>query len=173
MAEALHHHHAAEDVVIWPLLRARLATRDVDVTRMERSHHEIAESIARTRATAASWSVSADPQVAEQLVCDLDEFRARLVTHLADEESTVVPLINRHLTPREWRRFLARGGRFLFKHPKLGLVLAGFVLDGMSVQDKRRFLANVPPPQRVAFRLFGRRTFVAYRDQLYGSTLSS
>jgi hypothetical protein len=54
MAEALHHHHAAEDVVIWPLLRARLATRDVDVTRMQRSHHEIAESIARTRATAAS-----------------------------------------------------------------------------------------------------------------------
>jgi len=79
-----------------------------------------------------------------------------LATHPSDEESTVVPLINDHLNPREWRRFLGRGRRFLFKHPKLALVLAGFVLDSVSEQDKQRFLANVPPPQRIVFRLFGR-----------------
>jgi hypothetical protein len=69
-ADALHHHHAAEDVVIWPKLYARAPTREGDI---------------------------------------------------------------------------------LFKHPRLGLVLAGFVLDGVSAENKRRFPANVPPPQRLAF----------------------
>jgi hypothetical protein len=61
----------------------------------------------------------------------------------------------------------------LFKHPKLGLVLAGFVLDGVSADDRRRFLANVPPPQRIAFQMFGKRTYAAYRGNLYGSPVST
>jgi hypothetical protein len=111
----------------------------------------------------------ADPRLGEQLVSAVDEFRARLATHLSDEESAVVPVIGDHLNPREWRRSLACGGRFLFRHPKLGLVLAGLVLAGLSEQDKQRFLANVPPPQRIAFRLFGGRVFQNYRHELYGS----
>jgi hemerythrin-like domain-containing protein len=173
MAEALHHHHAAEDAVIWPKLRARAATSEVDVTRMEDTHREIADYIERVRTVATSWSACADPRVADQLVPTLEEFGARLDEHLADEERNVVPLINDHLTLREWRQFLARGGRFLFKHPKLGLVLAGFVLDPLSADDRERFLANVPPPQRIAFQLFGMRTYAAYRAKLYGSPVST
>jgi hypothetical protein len=173
MAEALHHHHAAEDAVIWPKLRARAATSEVDVTRMEDTHREIADYIERVRTVATSWSAYADPRVADQLVPTLEEFVTRLDEHLADEERNVVPLINDHLTLREWRRFLARGGRFLFKHPKLGLVLAGFVLDPLSAEDRQCFLANVPPPQRIAFQLFGMRIYAAYRAELYGSPVST
>jgi hemerythrin-like domain-containing protein len=173
MAEALHHHHAAEDAVIWPKLRARAATSEVDVTRMEDAHREIADYIERVRTVAMSWSASADPRVADQLATTLEEFGARLDEHLADEERNVVPLINNHLTLREWRRFLARGGRFLFKHPRLGLVLAGFVLDPLSAGDRQCFLANVPPPQRMAFQLFGMRIYAAYRAKLYGSPVST
>jgi hemerythrin HHE cation binding domain-containing protein len=60
MAEALHHHHAAEDEVIWPKLQARAATRDADVSRMVDTHREIADCIVLVRTTAASWSASAD-----------------------------------------------------------------------------------------------------------------
>jgi hypothetical protein len=181
MAEALHHHHAAEDAVIWPKLPARAATSEVDVTRMEDTHREIADFIEHVRTVATSWAASADPRVADQLVSTLEQFRNRLDEHLADEERNIVPLINGHLTPlinghltpREWRQFLARGGRFLFTHPKLGLVLAGFVLDPLSAEDRQRFLANVPPPQRIAFQLFGMRTYAAYRAKLYGSHVST
>jgi len=103
----------------------------------------------------------------------VEQFLNRLDEHLVDEERSIVPLINGHLTPREWQQFLARGGRFLFKHPKLGLVLAGFVLDGVSADDRRRFLANVSPPQRIAFQMFGERTYAAYRANLYGSPVST
>ena len=125
MAEALHHHHAAEDAVIWPKLRARAATSEVDVTRMEDTHREIADYIERVRTVATSWSASADPRVADQLVPTLEEFGARLDEHLADEERNVVPLINDHLTLREWRQFLARGGRFLFTASEAGTGSSG------------------------------------------------
>ena len=62
MADALHHHHAAEDAVIWPKLRARAATSEVDVTRMEDTHREIADYIERVRTVATSWSACADPR---------------------------------------------------------------------------------------------------------------
>ena len=53
IATALHHHHAAEDEVIWPKLRERAATREVDITRMEDTHRDIADDIARVRKIAS------------------------------------------------------------------------------------------------------------------------
>ena len=64
IATALHHHHAAEDEVIWPKLRERAATREVDITRMEDTHRDIADDIARVRRIASSWADSADPRLA-------------------------------------------------------------------------------------------------------------
>jgi hemerythrin-like domain-containing protein len=173
ITEALHHHHAAEDEVIWPKLSARAGSRESEVMRMEDAHRDLADHIARVRSIATSWANTADTRMADQLARTLEHFRERLDMHLADEERNIVPLINGHLTPREWRQFLAHGGRFLFTHPKLGLVLAGFVLDGLPAADRQRFLANVPPAQRVAFQLFGMRTYAAYRAKLYGSPVST
>lgn len=62
IATALHHHHAAEDEVIWPKLRERAATREVDITRMEDTHRDIADDIARVRKIASSCADSADPR---------------------------------------------------------------------------------------------------------------
>jgi hypothetical protein len=134
---------------------------------MEKSHIRIAEDIAQVTEDAKSWVGSADPRSAERLAGALEQLCLRVDDHLADEERTIVPLINTHLTPKEWRQFLARGGRFLFVHPRLGLVLAGFVLNPLSAADRERFLANVPLPQRMAFQWFGMPTFAAYRDRLY------
>jgi iron-sulfur cluster repair protein YtfE (RIC family) len=167
MLTALHHHHKAEDVVIWPKLHARSGVDGGDIARMEESHLRIADDIALVSGDAKSWSGTADPQSAQRLAGALEQLCGRLDDHLADEERTVVPLINAYLTPKEWRQFLARGSRFLFVHPKLGLVLAGFVLDPVSAEDRECFLANVPLPQRMAFQLLGMRIFAAYRDKLY------
>ena len=47
------------------------------------------------------------------------------------------------------------------------------VLDPLSAEDRQRFLVNVPPPQRIAFQLFGMRVYAAYRAELYGSPVST
>ena len=170
MLTALHHHHKAEDDVIWPKLRARAGAGGTDVTRMAETHDLIAADIARVSGAVKVWMSTADSESAERLVAELEQLCGRLDDHLADEERTAVPLINAHLSLKEWRQFLARGGRFLFAHPKLGLVLAGFVLNPLPAEVRKRFLDNVPLPQRAAFQLFGMRTFTGYRAKLYQLT---
>ena len=128
-------------------------------------HDDIAEHIAQVTDDAKRWAASAASP--DELALSLEQLCAALDEHLDDEERAIVPLINAHLTPKEWRRFLARGGRFLFVHPRLGLVLAGFVLNPVPEDDRRRFLANVGLPQRIAFQLFGGRAFSWYRDRLH------
>jgi hypothetical protein len=74
--------------------------------------------------------------------------------HLTDEESAVVPLINAHGTEQEWREATARGAAFMSRrNVKLALVLGGMVLDGSPDEERRRFLAGVPLPQRLLVRL--------------------
>ena len=42
----LHHHHAAEDELIWPKLHARAPARAAEIARIENQHRDIAEGVA-------------------------------------------------------------------------------------------------------------------------------
>jgi iron-sulfur cluster repair protein YtfE (RIC family) len=168
---ALHHHHAAEDELIWPKLHARAPTHAVDITRMEDAHRGIGEADAKVRDTVASWALSADPRLADQLVDSVEEMSARVDEHLADEERNVVPLINDHIAPEEWQEAVGRAAEFMSrKNLRLGLVLGGYILDAASADEARRILANVPLPQRTLIRLFAKRTFASYRSKLNGAS---
>lgn len=170
IAAALHHHHAAEDELIWPKLHARAPARAAEITRMEGAHRGIADSVATVQAMLPSWATSADARQAGQLVPAVEKLSALVDEHLADEERNVVPLITEHVTPQAWQEALDRGAAFLSrKNVRLGLVLAGFVLDAASAEEGRRFVAGVPLPQRTLWLLFGKRTFAAYRAKLYGA----
>jgi hemerythrin-like domain-containing protein len=118
---ALHHHHLAEDAVVWPTLSARAPSRAAEVNRMEDAHRGIADTSERVRATAARWAESGDPGLAGQLVPLVEEFAGRVDAHLDDEERNVVPLIAEYLSPKEWRKFLAHRSAFVRTHPKRGI----------------------------------------------------
>ena len=87
--------------------------------------------------------------------------------HLDDEERDVVPLIEDCITAPEWKKVTVRGASFLRAHPRLGLVFAGCVLEGVSDEDKHRFLAGVPSAARMMWQLVGTRTYEGYRARLY------
>jgi hypothetical protein len=53
----------------------------------------------------------------------------------------------------------------------LGLVFAGCVLEGVSDDDKHRFLAGVPSAARMMWQLVGTRTYQGYRAKLYSPAL--
>lgn len=42
----------------------------------------------------------------------VEGFAGRADEHFEDEERSVVPLIAEYLSPKEWRKFLARGSAF-------------------------------------------------------------
>lgn len=170
ISAALHHHHVAEDDLIWPKLHTRAPAATADIARMERAHDGIAGANADVQAILASWIVSADTRLGRRLARAVTNLSALVDDHLADEERNMVPLINEYITPEEWRQCVARAAEFLSrKNLRAGLVLGGLVLDAATADEARRIVAGVPAPKRTVVRLFARRTAARYRTNLYGA----
>lgn len=169
MMTGLHHHHLAEDGVVWPRLSARVPSRAAEIKRMEDAHRAIDETCDRLRSTVAQRAQTGDSWLGGQLLSLIEEFSRRIDEHFDDEESNVVPLIAEYLSPKEWRKFLAHGSAFVRAHPRRGLALGAIVLDGESVESRERFLGNVPLFARAAYKMFGERVYAGYRRQVYGS----
>jgi hypothetical protein len=164
----LHHHHAAEDELIWPKLRARAPAQAAEITRMEDHHRGIAEGVASVQDIVASWVASADPGLARQIIPAVEGLSAVVDEHLADEELNIVPLISEHITVVEWQEAVSRAAEFLsIKNVWLGLVLGGYVLDAAG-DDGGRLMANVPLPKRALALLLARRACAIYRKKVYG-----
>jgi hypothetical protein len=164
----LHHHHAAEDDLIWPKLHARVPMHDDDISRMEDEHRAIEAGADTATVTGALWAKTGALAAAERLCTAVAELIELVEAHLDDEERDIVPLIEECITASEWKKATARGASFLRTHPRMGLVIAGFMLEGVSAEDKHRFLAGVPSAARLMWQLLGTRTYQGYRARLYG-----
>jgi hemerythrin-like domain-containing protein len=166
--DGLHHHHAAEDELLWPPLHTRVPTSDAKIQQMENAHAAIAESIETVQTVRTSWRTSPGPELAAELIAATEDLSARVDTHLEDEEQNILPLISQHITADEWEEVVKRGAEFLPKN-KLALVFLGLTLQNLTPDEQRQFLAGIPTAARILWKLFGQRTFDAYRTKLYGA----
>lgn len=95
---SVHHHHAAEDDVLWPVIEAS-AGDAVDLTDLTDDHSVLDPRMDRIRASAAA--LAADPRsedAATALAVHLADLRDLLVEHIADEERTVFPVMEEHVS---------------------------------------------------------------------------
>ena len=168
MLAALHHHHAAEDELLWPRLHTRAPSSDVKIQQMEDEHAGIAESVEKVQAVRTPWGESADTKLAAQLIVATEDLSARVDAHLENEEQNILPLISEHITTDEWKECLERGVEFVTK-TKMALVFMGLTLQDAAPDEQRQFLAGIPMAPRILWKLLGQRTFNAYRTKLYGS----
>lgn len=99
---ALHHHHTAEDRLLWPVLMDRAAPDRAVVERMEAQHEGLAGLLERVQVHAAQFRYTASAADGEKLATTLEELSAVLEEHLADEEAHILPLVERHMTVKEW-----------------------------------------------------------------------
>jgi hemerythrin-like domain-containing protein len=170
MLTALHHHHAAEDELLWPKLHARAPRQEAEIERMEHQHSGIAASADKLRRLLSVWRLSAEPGLAGQLAAGAEQLSGRIDEHLVDEEQHIVPLINDYLTQLEWQECLDRWASILFASKlKYGLMLGGLILDNASSEEQRRFLAGVPLMPRMLLKLFAIRTYASYSAALHGA----
>jgi hypothetical protein len=117
-----------------------------------------------------AWTTTADPKLTEELSAAAGELSTCVARHLDDEERNALPVIEEHLTQREWAATVKRGAAFIsVRNLPLGLVLGGLVLEAGSEEERRIILSGAPLPQRVVVQLFGARAAAAYRRQLHGS----
>ncbi|MFJ7076883.1 hemerythrin domain-containing protein [Streptomyces sp. NPDC098781] len=157
--DGLHHHHALEDELVWPLLHARAVQDDELVSRMEEQHRRIDESLQAVAEWTPVWERAADRIAGEELALALDAHRAALLEHLDDEERLVLPLVAEHLTVAEWDLVGTRG---LEQVPKNQLFLAlGALLEEATPEERAYFLGKAPLVGRVLWRVVGRRQYAA------------
>jgi hypothetical protein len=165
---ALHHHHAAEDEMLWPNLHTRVPAAEATIHQMEDAHAAIAESVERVQTVRTPWRTSATPELAAQLIAATEDLSARVDTHLEDEEHNILPLISQHITADEWKSCVKRGAEGMPMNT-MALVLLGLTLQNLTPDEQRQFLGGIPMAARILWKLLGQRTFNAYRDKLYDS----
>ncbi|BCJ42356.1 hypothetical protein GCM10010168_90810 [Actinoplanes ianthinogenes] len=158
VATALHHHHTGEDELLWPLLLERAGMHAGLIHRMEAQHERLHEPLARIEELNPRWRARAAVADREELAAVIAQASVALDEHLADEEQQLLPLVPRFLTHAEWDA-LGRRGQEALPKGKLALVFLGAIFEEATPAEKERFLAVMPAPVRVIWRLFGDRTY--------------
>jgi iron-sulfur cluster repair protein YtfE (RIC family) len=143
----LHVHHTAEDSDLWPRVRARIAGRVRDLSLlddMEAEHARIDPLLVAVDAALADQ--------APELPDLVRALRATLDDHLKHEEDGALPLMGEVLTDADWGAFT---GRMRETQGLRGAaVFVPWLVDGVSGEERDRFLGAFPPPVRVLNRLF-------------------
>lgn len=100
LLDVLDHHHAGEDLLLWPRLRDRAHARAALFDAMDGDHRTLHDDLTRLDDLVASWRSSASEGDRDALAAALDAVGPPLVAHLDSEEREVLPLVEELLTPR-------------------------------------------------------------------------
>jgi len=151
----LHMHHTAEDEIIWPALRPRLAHSQTALSvldAMEEEHERIDPLLAAVDAAFARHDAAPGDGSpgADRLADVIDVLASTLTGHLTHEERDGLPLIGVALTGAEWRSAGFKMAR------KNGLASGGemfaWILDGAGREHAAATLGQLPPPLRLLYR---------------------
>ena len=163
----LHIHHTAEDELVWPALRERLAASDGAqsvLDAMEAEHQQIdpllaavsqAMDGARPDGAAQNGGRLADTVLADTV----DVLTMALHGHLAHEERDALPLIGTTLSAAEWR---AVGRRIGLRNLRRAPEMFAWMLDGATPGQAAAATGQLPPPARVLYRTVWRPRFVRH-----------
>jgi iron-sulfur cluster repair protein YtfE (RIC family) len=165
VADALHHHHTAEDEMLWPLLLERATVHTELVNRMAAQHERVHQPLERIAELNPRWRRTATTRDRDELAEVIARASVALDEHLTDEEQEILPIVATHVTPAEWAA-LGERGRASLPKGKPALVFLGSLFEEATPAEKARFLAELPGPARVIWRLFGDRVYGSYRDRL-------
>ncbi|MGW6705827.1 hemerythrin domain-containing protein [Streptomyces sp. NPDC054956] len=156
LLEALHHHHAGEDALLWPKLTERLPEHAELWRRMEGQHEGLSQPLDTAVALLARWQGGAEG-VAEELAGAFEEVSRSLDAHLDEEEREVLPHAAEALTPAEWA-LIGDAARSAIPKSKLFTVL-GMILKDADAQERQMIIGEMPLPPRVIWRVVGERNF--------------
>jgi len=152
--QTLHVHHGAEDDDLWPALRSHL-TDDEDLHQLDlmvAEHRDLGAAIEGVDAALASGvGVTAAAGALSEV----------LRGHLDHEEQHVFPLLERHLSRREWRRFLLTERRR--RGPRERPEFLTWVLDEASDEDAAAVRSELPRPAHLVYRFVLRPRYTAQR----------
>ncbi|MDT5397945.1 MAG: hypothetical protein QOK33_1176 [Mycobacterium sp.] len=153
--DMLHHHHVGEDELLWPRLSARTRFHSDLLARMDSQHEGLAVLLEHAATAFTAWQHAPTAPTSTALTALLEQLSTGLNEHFDEEEAAVLPIVERVITAAEYQEVGQRG---LVSIPLTRrLVVLGYLLEGVTPQERSDFLAAIPLPARLAYRLIGAR----------------
>ncbi|HEX5018005.1 MAG TPA: hemerythrin domain-containing protein [Actinomycetes bacterium] len=164
----LHHHHASEDELLYPVLAERAPDQMTMVDQVGHQHVEVNGAIEAVTEACASWRGAPSAETGAALANALDTLNTVLQPHLDDEEQKIVPLAAITLTEQEWE---AMGEHARAGIPKNMMPVAfGLLLEPLNDDDKAFMKSHLPAPVRLMFPLLIQRPWNKYSQKLRHGT---
>lgn len=111
LCESIRHHHAAEDVMLWPVIRASVGDQ-VDLSALTGDHGALGPRLDQLQARAAAFRLwRGSPQIAGLMAVELSELSALLSEHIRVEARGVPADFHACLCDRVGHRPGRRPGR--------------------------------------------------------------
>ena len=171
VAEALHHHHQGEDLLLWDTLEQRAPACALHVGLMRAQHAATANQLERLDELLTAWEDDAGVDERDAVAAHLDEVRDTLLAHLGQEETQILPTASTVMSQREWSLLHEHG---MASIPKDRMLLQlGWILEVIPADERAGWLrTNLPAPARLLWRLVGKRQFAAHRAKVYGTRVA-
>ena len=163
----LHHHHEAEDELLYPILIERVPEQAGTTEEVANEHLLVQTAIEATRAPARLGVNSPPPRpgnaggVARRAQC-------RAQPHLDNEEQKVVPLAAVTLTRQKWDA-MGEHARAGIPRDKMAVAF-GMLLEPLDDSDRAFMKSNLPAPVRMLFPLMIQRPWKKYAATLRDGT---
>jgi hemerythrin-like domain-containing protein len=165
----LHHHHAGEDELLWPVLGPRLNDAQralVDVAAAQ--HDGISRALSSVDDTRRRWAREADVGTATELAEALRSLHRLLTEHLEAEERNLLPLAAAYLTEEEWGAIGEAGASGIEKAAMLR-VFGMFAYEGDPVV-LASMLHTAPPPVRFLVPRLAPRAYARHARRVHGTS---
>lgn len=164
----LHHHHQAEDELLWPKLRARVKSSAIEVIdEVEAQHQVIDATLSRVAERESAWAQDPTPGHRDSLAAELAGLYAVLADHLELEERALLPLAAAVLTTDEWHAVGAAGVASIPKSV-MPLVIGMFLYEGdpAVITD---MLKEAPLVVRTVFPMIAPRAYARRARRIHGT----
>jgi hemerythrin-like domain-containing protein len=163
----LHVHHEGEDEILWPKLLERCAGDAAVVNLASDQHKGVLGDLAKAEESLAAWREQPGTDRGAELAAALATLGANLVVHLDNEEKTILPLVEEHLTVDEWHELPAHGMRTGGQRaPQLMWLVIGLIREQMTDAQRAGMDAGMPPPVREFWVNQGESMFLDFIGKL-------
>jgi len=144
--EFLHVHHGGEDELIYPMLEERCAESRSELERIDNQHKSLYAPMDEGRSSNATWRAAPSADSAQAVIEAMASIAEALRPHLAEEETVVLPIATKWITPEEWGK-LAGHSMMSFGADKPWLAM-GLVREQLDQAQRDGMLAGMPPQMR-------------------------
>jgi hemerythrin-like domain-containing protein len=144
--EFLRVHHSGEDELIYPVVEQRSPESRSELERINAQHELLHAPMDAGRSALAAWRAAPSTGHAQAVVDALGSISEPLRPHLAEEETVLLPIASKWMSPEEFARLPAHH-MMSFRADKPWLMM-GLLREQLDQPHRDGMLAGMPPEMR-------------------------